>query len=149
MSAPRVPALADVVADLLAARARIADLEQREQQAAAALADYRTALEKAVSALDVMMGDTDIDGDDSPEFLACQQGNILLARPLPDALAERDRRTAERVREACAKVCERAVDEERECNRREREGWSWTDACADSIRALDLSALLAEGGDRG
>jgi hypothetical protein len=38
------------------------------------------ALRACASALDSLMGDSDLDGDDSPEFLACQKANKLLKR---------------------------------------------------------------------
>lgn len=38
------------------------------------------ALRECVSALDILMGDSDLDDDDSPEFAACQKGSQLLQR---------------------------------------------------------------------
>jgi len=45
----------------------------------AALRDARGALGDALTALDTLMGDTDLEGDDSPEFRAMQRGHAVLS----------------------------------------------------------------------
>jgi len=45
----------------------------------AVIVALQDALESSLSALDLLMGNTDLDGDDSPEFRAMQKGRAALA----------------------------------------------------------------------